>query len=195
MISALAAGDGTDALDHDELRSMCVLMLFAGHETTTNLLASMMLMLLRRPERLATLRADPTAIRPAVEEALRHDGPIKILHRWVTEDLEIDGHAIRRGERVFLVLSAANRDPGAFDRPDDVDLARSPNVHLAFGKGPHACLGAQLSRIEARVCFEQVLERMPEVRLLPDRPLEWTPTLAARTLRTLHIETPRGEPT
>lgn len=189
MITGLLEGNGRgDVLDHDEMKAMCALMLFAGHETTTNLLSAMMLMLLEHPDQLELLRADRSLVRGAVEEALRYDGSIKILHRWVTEDVELGGKRITAGERVFLVLSSANRDPEHFERADEVDITRSPNTHMAFGKGWHTCIGAQLSRIESVAAYERILDRLPGLRLEPGQRLEWLPMLAARSLRELRIE-------
>lgn len=188
MISGLLEGDGEgNRLDQDEMEAMCALMLFAGHETTTNLLSSMVLHLTRTPAQLALLRSSPELIGGAVEEILRYDGPIKILQRWNTEDQELRGRTIRAGDRVFLVLAGANRDPERFPDPDTIDITRSPNRHLAFGRGVHSCIGAQLSRIEGRVALGKVLERLPGLTVA-EQPLEYVPTVAARALRELYVE-------
>lgn len=188
MISALAAPveDG-DSLTNDELLSMCALLLFAGHETTTNSTANGVLALLNHPEQLAALQDDPDLMNRAVEELLRYDGPIKILHRHVIEDHELDGTTIRAGDRVFVALAGANRDPDQFDDPDTLDITRYPNRHVAFGRGIHACVGAQLARMEMRLNLEGIMERLPGLRLADGAEVSHLPSLAARTLRELPV--------
>jgi cytochrome P450 len=111
-----------------------------------------------------------------------------VLHRWVLEDLELRGKEIRAGDRVLLVPAAANRDPEKFPDPDRVDITRSPNPHLAFGKGVHACIGAMLARIEMRVAVARIVELLPGLRFADDPPaFEWTPSLASRGLAELRI--------
>ena len=129
---------------------MCALMLFAGHETTTSTITSAVLTLLRNPEQLALLEADPGAGQERRRGGPALEGAIKVLHRWVIEDLEIRGRKIAKGDRVLLIPAAANRDPEKFPDPDRVDITRSPNLHVAFGRGIHACIGAQLARMEMR---------------------------------------------
>jgi cytochrome P450 len=188
MISGLLEGDGKgNVLDRDEMESMCALMLFAGHETTMNLLNAMVLHLARSPDQRAILLEDPQEVPGAVEEVLRYDGPIKILHRVAKEDVELRGKTIGAGDRVFLVLAGANRDPERFTDPDRLDITRAPNPHVAFGRGVHTCIGAQLSRLEARVAFTRLLERLPGLRV-PEQPLDFAPTLAARALTALRVE-------
>jgi cytochrome P450 len=188
IVSLLLERDESgDGLDEDELTGMCALLLFAGHETTSNLIANGVLTLLRHPEQLALVRANPRLINTAVEELLRYDGPVKIITRWVLEDLEIGGRRIRAGDRVFLVLAAANRDPERFDDPDRLDVARQPNLHIGFGRGIHTCIGAQLARIEMRIALRKLLERFPKLRLA-DENLSWQSTLASRALRELRVE-------
>lgn len=182
MISGLLEGDGSgERLTDEEIRAMCALMLFAGHETTTNLISSGIVALLEHPDELAKLRADPSLNGKAVEELLRFDGPIKVLTRWVVEDFELRGSRIEAGQRVFLVQAAANRDPERFAGPDRLDLERSPNPHLAFGRGVHTCIGAQLARMEGRHAILRAFERLPGLRLA-EQELRWHPTLAARAL-------------
>lgn len=187
MVSSwLEEDEEGDALSNDELTSMCALMLFAGHETTTNLLANGLLALLRHPDQLAALRSKPELALRAVEELLRFDGPIKVIIRRVTDDFRVRGTKISAGERVFLLNCAANRDPERFPDPDQLDITRSPNPHLGFGRGIHACIGAQLARIETRLALTRVLERLPGLRLT-DQPLDWQPNLSARALRQLPV--------
>jgi cytochrome P450 len=188
MISGLLEGDGEgNVLTRDEMEGMCALMLFAGHETTMNLLNHMVLHLNRQPDQLQLVREEPGQVGGAVEEILRYDGPIKILHRWVTEDVTLRDKTLKAGDRVFLVLAGANRDPERFPHADTLDITRSPNRHVGFGRGVHTCIGAQLSRIEGRVAFARLLERLPSLNV-PEQPLEYVPTLAGRALKTLYVE-------
>jgi cytochrome P450 len=188
MISGLLEGDGQgNVLTRDEIEAMCALMLFAGHETTMNLLNHMVLHVTRHPDQLQIIREDPAEVGGAVEEILRYDGPIKILQRWVTDDVELRGKTIKAGDRVFIVLAGANRDGGRFPHPDTLDITRSPNRHVGFGRGVHTCIGAQLSRIEGRVAFGRLLERLPGLSV-PEQPLQYIPTLAGRALQELHVE-------
>lgn len=188
MVSGLLEGDGKgDFLSHDEVKSMCALMLFAGHETTTTLVSNAVKTLLDHPGQLALLERDPALAPQVVEEMLRFEGPIKVLIRWVTEDFTWHGQTIRAGERVFLLPASANRDAGRFQDPDRVDVLRKPNPHVAFGKGVHACIGAQLARIESRLAMASIFRRLPNLRLVDDEP-EWLPSLASRALRTLRVE-------
>jgi cytochrome P450 len=182
----VAAQEGRDALSDAEVIAMCTLLLFAGHETTTNLIASSLLALLRHPAQLERLRREPQLIESAVEEFLRYDGPARLSVRVVTEDLELGGRRLGRGERAFLVLAAANRDPAMFARPDELDIARDPNPHLGFGFGTHYCLGASLARLEGRTVIPRVLERLGRLEL-PDEELEWQPSLLSRSLKALRV--------
>jgi cytochrome P450 len=185
MLSALIAREGDDLLSDDELVGMCALLLFAGHETTTNSIANATLALLRHPAQLTRLRADPGLIGTAVEELLRYDGPIKILNRWVVADTEVRGRRVVAGQRVHLVLASANRDPAKFAAPDALDLQRSPNPHIAFGKGIHACIGAQLARIETRIAVARIVERLPALALT-EEPV-WKDALASRAMDRLVV--------
>jgi hypothetical protein len=171
-------------LSSDEVVSNCVLLLFAGHETTTNLLGNGLHHLLRQPGAFAALRARPDGVPAAVEELLRYDGPVPATLKVATRDLEWRGAKIARGDRVLPFLSAANRDPGHFERPDVLDLARHPNRHLAFAFGIHFCLGAPLARLEARLAFETLLRRLPDPTAGPAR---FEPQLFLRGLRALPL--------
>jgi cytochrome P450 len=185
MLSELLAPTDGDRLDDTEIVGMCALLLFAGHETTTNSIANSVHTLLSHPDQLARLRTDPGLINHAVEELLRFDGPIKVLNRWVVADTEVGGRTIRTGERVHLVLGGANRDPDKFAHPDEVDLARQPNQHVAFGRGIHACIGAQLARLETRVAVGRIVERLPGLALA-ETP-EWRDILASRSMYRLMV--------
>jgi len=182
----LAAEEQGDKLTEDEVVANCVLLLFAGHETTTNLLGNGLYHLLRHPAQEAILRARPTLLASAIEEFLRYDAPVAGTIRIVTEDVTLDGRRLRRGQPVAAMLAAANRDPRRFERPDDLDVTRTPNRHLAFGFGTHFCLGASLARLEAQTAFETLLRRFRRVRLLEDAP-PWKRQLFFRELQRLPV--------
>jgi cytochrome P450 len=187
MLSRLLEPDETgDQLSDLEVRAMCVLMLFAGHETTTTLISTGILLLLQHPEELARLRAEPKLIDRAVEEVLRHDGPVRTLIRTANEPLVLGGVQIEAGQRVFLVLLAANRDPRRFQDPERFDVGRRPNPHVAFGRGIHTCIGALLARIEGRAAIPAILEQLPGLEL-PEQELRWEESLANRALLELRV--------
>ncbi|HEU5387822.1 MAG TPA: cytochrome P450 [Streptosporangiaceae bacterium] len=188
MISLLLAGadEGGDHLDDAELMALCSLILFAGHETTTNLLCNALVALDRHPAELGRLRDDPSLVNRAVEEVLRYEGPIKIIIRWVVADHDRDGRPVKAGDRVFLVQQSANRDAGTFGDPDRFDIGRPTQpLHVGFGRGIHACLGAQLARIEARVALPKILGRLGGVRVLGD--VAWRPNIASRAVTGLRV--------
>jgi cytochrome P450 len=147
----------------------CQLLLVAGNETTTNLIGNGMLALLKQPERLAELREDPSIMESAIEELLRYDSPVQATSRIVLEDMEFRGHALKKGQQVFLVLGSANRDPAQFRDPDRLDLRREENRHLSLSQGIHYCLGAPLARLEASIALRMLLERFPEIRRVSSR--------------------------
>jgi cytochrome P450 len=188
MISLLLDGTDSDGdhLDDAELMALCSLMLFAGHETTTNLLCNAIVALSRHPGELDRLRADQSLVNGAVEEVLRFEGPIKILIRWVVEDHERDGRPVKAGERVFLVQQSANRDVAVFADPDRFDVGRPTHpLHVGFGRGVHACLGAQLARVEARVALPKILARLGDIRVAGK--VTWRPNIASRAVTGLRI--------
>jgi cytochrome P450 len=190
LISALLqVRDGGDALTEQELFSMVVLLIVAGHETTVNLIANAVLALLEHPESLHELRRDPARIPAAIEECLRYDGPVeRALTRWAAVDVELGGQTIPRGELVVAVLGSANRDPERFADPDLFDLAREDTKHLAFGRGSHYCLGAPLARLEGEIALETLLRRLPGLHLAVARDdLRWRRTPLFRSLSSLRV--------
>lgn len=196
MISLLLGGgdDDGDRLDDAELMALCSLILFAGHETTTNLLCNALVVLSRHPAELARLRADPDLMNRGIEEILRFEGPIKILIRWVAEDHERGGRTVRAGDRVFLVLQSANRDGETFPDPDTFDVGRATQpFHVAFGRGVHACLGAQLARTEARVALPRILDRLGDISVPGE--VTWRQNISSHAVTGLRIGHTGQEPT
>ncbi len=158
--------DAGERLSEDELYSMVMLLIVAGHETVMNALGNAVVTLLDRPEALAALRDGDAAVAPAVEELLRFDGPVdRTGARWVLADMAFGGQRLRRGEGVIPVTSSANRDAAVFARPDELLLGRDPNPHLAFGQGIHFCVGARLARVEMGIALPALLRRLPNLRL------------------------------
>ena len=190
LVSALlqAEADG-ERLSEDEVAAMIFLLLLAGHETTVNLLGNGVLALLEHPGELAKLREDPTLIDGAVEELLRYANPVsQVAPRHARETFELHGRTIRRGEMVMPLIAAANRDPRAFERADELDIIRTPNRHLAFGLGVHYCLGAPLARMEGKLAINALLRRFPEIELrVPRSRLRWRRSSLIRGLRELPI--------
>ncbi len=175
-----------DTLSEEEVVSNCVLLLFAGHETTTNLLGNGLFHLLRNPDQLERLRAAPGLLATAVEELLRYDGPVPATAKIATEDVVWHGQRIERGQMVLALMSSANRDPRQFARPDELDVGRRTNRHLGFGFGIHFCLGAPLARLEAQLALRAVLRRLPDLELGSPAP-RWKPMLFLRGLESLAI--------
>ncbi|MBF6341125.1 cytochrome P450 [Nocardia abscessus] len=166
----LAAEEEGDVLGHDELISTVVLLLVAGHETTVNLIANGILAVLRQPELLNDLRERPELAPAVVEETLRHDPPVQLTARLLKEDTELCGHTVPRGAMVNLLLAAAQRDPAVFIEPNLFDPGRPDSRHLAFGSGPHFCLGAPLARLEGAAAFQRFAERVVNPILVQDPP-------------------------
>ncbi len=190
LISDLArAEEAGDTLSEDELLAMVFLLLVAGHETTVNLIGNGTLALLQHPAELARLRADPSLIKPAVEELLRYASPVEsATERYTREDVTLHGVTIPRGELVFPVIASANRDERQFPDADMLDLTREPNRHLSFGLGPHFCLGAPLARLEGQIALTTLLRRLPNLRLAaPAAALRWRSGLVLRGLEALPV--------
>lgn len=154
-----------DRLDHDSLIHESLLILVGGDETTRHVISGGMHALQHHPDQLARLRDDPSLLPQAVEEMLRWVTPIKDMVRTTTRDVELHGRVIPEGSEILLLYPSANRDREVFSDPETFDIARSPNPHVAFGFGAHFCLGNQLARLELRVMFEQLLRRLPDLRL------------------------------
>ncbi|MFZ0868377.1 MAG: cytochrome P450 [Candidatus Sulfotelmatobacter sp.] len=175
-----------EVLTEEELYAQCIALLFAGHETTRNLIGNGMYTLLRHPQETAELRENPEMIRTAVEEILRYESPVQFTARVLKEEVEICGQHIPKKWSVLCMLGAANRDPKRFKDPDRLDLKRLNNQHLAFSAGPHACIGGQLARLEGQIALLNLVKRFPELKLTGPRP-EWAPTFGFRGLKSLPV--------
>jgi cytochrome P450 len=161
LVSRLVAAEVEgQRLADAEVLAFCTVLLAAGHITTTNLLGNAMLALLDHRDQLARLQADLALVPSAVEEALRYDGPVQAIARFVVRDADVGGQHIAAGGRILAWTAAANRDEAVFAAPDRFDVERAPNPHLAFGAGIHFCLGAPLARLEARVALSILLRRL-----------------------------------
>jgi len=187
LISELAAvvDEGGDRLTEDELIGTCVLLLNAGHDASVNGAGNGWWTLFRHPDQLARFRSEPELAATAIDELLRFDTPSALFERWVLEEVEVGGITLPRGSEVSLQFASANRDPEAFDRVDELDLARSPNPHIAFGAGIHYCLGAPLARLELQVAFATLLRRAPAIELLEEP--RWKPSFVLRGLEALRV--------
>ena len=189
LISALLrAEESGDTLSEEELFSMVVLLIVAGHETTVSLIGNAVLALLEHPEQLRALRQSPGLMPGAIEELIRFDGPVeRALPRWAATDVELAGRTIRRGETVIVVLGSANRDADRFADADSLDLATTASGrHLGFGRGSHYCLGAPLARLEAEIALTTLLRRLPGLTLAEGE-LAWRPVPLFRSLAALPV--------
>ena len=175
-----------EVLTEEELYAQCIALLFAGHETTRNLIGNGIYTLLQHPQETAELREQPEIIRSAVEELLRFESPVQFTARVLKEDIEVCGQPIRKGWTVLCMLGAANRDPKQFEEPNRLDLKRLNNQHLAFGAGLHFCIGAQLARLEGQIAIRNLVQRFPKMKLAGPRP-EWASTFGLRGLKSLPV--------
>jgi cytochrome P450 len=193
LLSQLVAlEDGGDRLTEDELVATCILLLFAGHETTTNHIANGLLSLLRFPRELEELRADDELAPRAIEELLRYDGPSGAQVRVVKVEQELRGKTLKPGDRVFIMLNAANRDPEAYDEPDRLVLGRGGVAHLTFGFGMHICLGFPLARMEGQVALPAVVRHWRRIALaVPEARLEWLNSMVFRGMKSLPLNVSR----
>ncbi|WP_432180228.1 cytochrome P450 family protein [Streptomyces sp. NBC_00063] len=190
----IRASDHGEHLTENEAAAMCFVLLFAGFETTINLIGNGVYALLGNPEQRARLqesieRGERELLDTGIEELLRYDGPVELATwRFATEPLTIGGQQIATGDPVLVVLAAADRDPARFHEPDTLDLSRRDNQHLGYGHGIHYCLGAPLARLEGTVAIETLLRRLPDLELAVDRAdLRWRGGLIMRGLRTLPV--------
>lgn len=189
LINALTtAEEDGDCFTEDEVIANVIVTMVGGQETTTNLIGNGLLTLLRRPEAMAALRADPGLMGSAVEELLRFESPSQHTARLAPAGAVLGGQPIDEGAAVIAVMGAGNRDPERFPDPDAVHLDRTDNRHLAFGWASHFCFGAPLARMEGQIAFETLLATFPRLTLAQD-PIAWRPNLGLRGLTELHVDT------
>lgn len=183
LLQAEARGD---LHDRAELLAQCVMLLFAGYETTRNLLGNGVQLLLSHRAQWERLRAEPQLVQPALRELLRYECPVQYTGRRVTTDGVLHGQPVRRGDLVIALIGAANRDPAQHPRPDELDIGRAPRPSLAFGTGPHVCLGAALTMLEGEALLRRLIERRPDLRLADPAP-RWTGSALYRGLASLPL--------
>lgn len=181
----MGAEDQGDLSDQ-EVIATCVLLVFGGHETTMNLIANGTLALMRHPDQWTRLREDPELIDSAVEELLRYDGTVKATVRWAKQSAEVGAKTIKKGDKVLVALSGANRDPEQFPDPDRLDFSRDPNPHVAFAHGIHVCLGAPLARMEAQESFRGLTQRFGALSL-QTQDVTYHPTVVSRAIEALPV--------
>ena len=179
--------DKREALTDDEVIATCILLLFAGHETTTNLLGNGFYYTMRSPEQWARVKDAPSLVDPAVEEWLRYDGPSGALVRVITADLEFGGKKLLQGQRLFAFVNSANRNSGQFADADRFDIGRTPNPHLTFGQGIHFCLGAPLARLEGQIALRSLIDRFPDIALATAATPEWNDSLILRGMQSIPV--------
>lgn len=187
LMDLINANEEGDRLSDDELIASCILVLFAGHETTTNLIGNAVRLMLEYPDQLEQLLANPDLIDCAIEEVMRFDGPTNALVRVVAQDHEFYGKQLNQGERVFVLVNSANRDPRAFEAPEIFDIRREQNRHLTFGQGIHVCMGAKLAREEGKVALQALLNRFPNMVLDPEDRPDWIDAMVPRGMSRLPV--------
>ena len=185
----LTARERDDVLTEDELLANLVLLLAAGHGTTTHLIGNGLLALLRHPEQYQRLHENPSLITSAVAELLRFDSPVQLTGRRVREEIVIGGVTLEAGQHFTAILGAANRDPDQFPDPDRLDVGRAENRQISFGFGIHFCLGAPLAKLEAEIVLSAVTGRLPQLQLASgaESALEWQPSTVFRGLKSLPV--------
>jgi cytochrome P450 len=185
MSALIQVEESGDQLTEEEIIATCTLLLVAGHETTVNLIANAMLAMLRQPQQWAALAGNASRVAAVVEETLRYDPPVQLMGRIAADDMAIGETTVVKGDTTMLLLAAAQRDPAAYDQPDEFDPDRESIRHLAFGKGPHFCLGAPLARLEAAVALSAVTARFPQARIVGEP--EYRQNLTLRGMSALPV--------
>ncbi len=183
-----AEGDDGDQFSEDELLPVIAHFVFAGHETTTNLIGNgVRALLIDQPDQWQLLLEDPELVPAAVDELLRYDSPVQLTNRTAATDTEIASTSIRQWDTLALIIGAANRDPEHFTEPDRVDVARRQNRHLGFGLGPHFCLGAALTRVETTIALESLIDRFPDLGVADSDAIRYRPDHRLRGLERLDL--------
>jgi cytochrome P450 len=167
-------------LTRDDVLHSCILLVNAGHETTQDLICNTLTTLLGLPDQLDLLRREPAHMKTGIEEGLRYNGPLKGTMRVAGEDMTIADQAVQAGDRILLLMGAANRDPAKFADPEKFDVTRNPNPHLSFSHGIHFCLGAPLARMEMEIAFNELLRRFPKMELASE--IKWDPRILGRSI-------------
>ena len=186
LITRLAAAEDAGTLSHNEFISTAMLILMAGHGSSIDVMSSGLHALLRFPDQMARLRADPALLPGAVQEMFRFEPPLPFFHRFASEDVELAGRTFPKGTKFGLLYGAANRDPAAFAEPNRFDAGRTPNRHLGFGYGAHLCLGNHIARMTMETVFGALLQRRPAITLL-DEPV-WKTGLSVRGPKALQVK-------
>ena len=188
LMDLINASVENDKFSDDELIATCMLILFAGHETTTNLISNGILTLIKNQSELKKLLSNPDLLDLTVEEIMRFDGPTNSLVRNVERDHELHNKKLKQGDRVVAMVSSANRDENIFNAPDVFKIDRSPNRHLTFGYGPHLCIGAALAREEGRIAIINFFKHYPKAKLKAENSFEWIDAMVPRGLKKLDVK-------
>jgi cytochrome P450 len=194
LIGALVEAEQSgDRLSDDELLSMAMLLLLAGHETTVHLMSNCILIMLQLEDVRESLQQDWRGLDPAFEEMMRYASPAQFgKPRWSTRDVEFHGYKLKRGDAVMPLLASANYDPERFENPAQFQIDRPRNYHLGFGAGPHVCLGLKLARTETQVVLQQLFTRWPDLASsFPIHSPDWSRRLGMRALKTLNVRCPK----
>lgn len=186
LLQLLVTAQAEYTLSEDEFLATCMLLIGAGNVTTTNLITNGLYILLQHPEQMEEVRSDPALFPAAINEMLRYDGPAQQRMREAKEDLTLGDQHILSGQQIILCLGSANRDPEQFAEPDQFNIHRTDNHHLAFAHGPHFCVGSPLALLEAEVALSTLLHRFPQIHLEETEPIEWKPIIS-RSLKRLPV--------
>ena len=186
LLQILVTAQAEHTLNEDEFLATCMLLIGAGNVTTTNLITNGLYILLQHPEQMEEVKHDPALFPVAINEMLRYDGPSQQRMREAKEDLTLGDQHILSGQQIILCLGSANRDPEQFAEPDQFNIHRTDNRHLAFAHGPHFCVGSPLALLEAEVALGTLLQRFPHIHLEETEPIEWKPIIS-RSLKRLPV--------
>lgn len=193
LISLLVAAEEAGSITANDVLATCVLLVFGGHETTMNMISNGTLAFMNHPDQWKKLQEDPSLLKKAVEEMLRYDGSVKATVRWAKVDTEIGGKKIKAGDRLLVSLSGANRDPDQFMNPDQMDINRDPNLHVAFAHGIHVCLGASLARMEVEEAFAGLVSRVNVPEWSGNGELSYYPSVVHRAIQYFPVKiTPKS---
>ncbi|WP_096199564.1 cytochrome P450 [Bacillus sp. FJAT-45350] len=186
LITLLTEEKDGEKLTNDEILSTCILLVIAGHETTVNLVSNSVYCLLTNPNQYQKLKENPILLDTAIEEFLRYESPTQMIARIASEDVTINQIEIKKGEQVYVLLGAANRDPKKFDNPNTLDITRTLNPHLSFGSGIHFCLGSTLAKMEAQAAIRTIIENTKNIKFESNE-VEWRELMSFRALQELPI--------